>query len=188
MIYSSENPAIRLRALEPEDLELVYRIENDPTFWRHGATTVPYSRYALRQFITDCTGDIYRDGQVRLVVEFLKETERHETQWKAIGFADLVNFDAIHMRAEIGLLILPEYQGCHHGEAAMNALCHYAQSLHLHQIYAIIAATNKPATQLFTRLGFEASAPLRDWLRGEDDFVDAVVWQRALPTATTAAM
>ena len=186
MISSPDTPTLRLRALEPEDLELVYRIENDPTFWRHGSTTVPYSRYTLRQFIADSTGDIFRDRQVRLVIEIKEESGARA--WKAIGFADLVNFDAIHLRAEIGLLILPEHQGHHHGASAMQALCHYASSLHLHQIYAIIATTNKPATQLFTRLGFEASAPLHDWLRAEDSFVDAVVWQRMLPAATTATV
>lgn len=164
-------------------MELLYRIENDTDFWRHGSTTVPYSRYALRQFITDSTGDIFRDGQVRLVIEIKEETGANT--WKAIGFADLVNFDAIHLRAEIGLLILPEFQGRHYGKAAMNTLCRYAQSLHLHQIYAIIATTNKPATQLFSRLGFEASALLRDWLRFEDGFVDAVVWQKVLSAAAT---
>ena len=74
MISSPDTPTLRLRALEPEDLELVYRIENDPTFWRHGSTTVPYSRYTLRQFIADSTGDIFRDGQVRLVIEIKEES------------------------------------------------------------------------------------------------------------------
>ena len=90
MISSPDTPTLRLRALEPEDLELVYRIENDPTFWRHGSTTVPYSRYALRQFIADSTGDIFRDGQVRLVIEIKEESGARA--WKAIGFADLVNY------------------------------------------------------------------------------------------------
>ena len=39
---------ISLRALEPEDLELIYRLENDPDIWRWGTTTVPYSRFAVR--------------------------------------------------------------------------------------------------------------------------------------------
>lgn len=162
---------IRLRALEPEDLELVYRIENDPTFWHFGASTVPYSRYALRQYISSAQNDIYADGQVRLVIE---------TDGVAVGLADLTNFDAIHLRAEIGLLILPEYQGKHIGEAAVKALCQYARNLHLHQLYANIAVTNEPATRLFERLAFVPSTVLKDWLRSDDGFTDVRVWQQLL--------
>ena len=53
---------ISLRALEPEDLDLIYRIENDPDFWRHGSTTVPYSRYALRQYMESAQNDLFADG------------------------------------------------------------------------------------------------------------------------------
>ena len=167
----TSSPDIRLRALEPEDLELIYRIENDPHFWRFGASTVPYSRYVLRQYISSSQNDIFADGQVRLVIEH---------QGQAVGFADLTNFDAIHLRAEIGLAILPEYQGKHIGQSAVEALCDYARQLHLHQLYAIIATTNEPATRLFKLLAFDASATLHDWLRAEDNYVDAIVWQKCL--------
>ena len=40
-------PAIRLRAIEPEDLDLLYQIENDSSLWDVGTTNVPYSRYTL---------------------------------------------------------------------------------------------------------------------------------------------
>ena len=40
-------PDIRLRAIEPEDLDLLYRIENDRELWNVGTTNVPYSRYTL---------------------------------------------------------------------------------------------------------------------------------------------
>ena len=178
---------IRLRALEPEDLELMYRIENDARFWRHGTTTVPYSRYALREYLANSHNDIFADGQVRLVIERVATTEvattEGTTEITPIGFADLVNFDAIHLRAEIGLLILPEYQGQHCGRATLQHLCDYARQLHLHQIYAIIATTNEPAMQLFAHSAFEASTPLHDWLRTDEGFADAIVWQLYLSAA-----
>ena len=61
-----------------------------------------------------------------------------------------------------------------------KALCDYACRLHLHQLYAIIAATNKPATRLFKLLAFDASAVLHDWLRSEENYVDAIVWQKII--------
>ncbi|MCR5779581.1 MAG: GNAT family N-acetyltransferase [Bacteroidaceae bacterium] len=167
----TSTPDIHLRALEPEDLELAYRIENDPSFWRYSASTVPYSRYALREYIASVQNDIFADGQVRLVIMLGEE---------AVGFADLTNFDALHLRAEIGLAILPEHQEKHIGERAVQSLLDYARSLHIHQLYATIATTNKPASRLFERLAFEPSAYLKDWLRAEEGFVDAVVWQQII--------
>ena len=38
---------VLLRALEPEDLDMLYQIENNRQLWDVGTTNVPYSRYAL---------------------------------------------------------------------------------------------------------------------------------------------
>lgn len=167
---------VRLRAMEPEDLELIYRIENDPTFWRFGTTTVPYSRYVLRQYLASAQNDIFKDEQVRLIIE----TSNEHGQWHAVGLADLFNFSAQHLRAEVGLAILPEFQHVGLGYAAMQQLLDYAVRLRLHQVYAVIAVSNTPAARLFERLGFSASSCLKDWLLQADSFVDAFVWQKVL--------
>ena len=60
-------PTISLRALEPEDLDLLYHIENDDELWGVGVTNVPYSRYLLHDFISSTTGDIYTDKQIRSI-------------------------------------------------------------------------------------------------------------------------
>lgn len=177
---------IRLRALEPEDLGLLYDIENDPQFWQYGSTTVPYSRYALRRYLEETQNDLFADGQVRLVIETGSHlnpdvVKKAETKaWTAVGLADLFNLDALHLRAEIGLVILPVYQGKHYAEEAVKQLCNYARGLMLHQLTATIAVTNEKASRLFERLGFTPSARLSDWLRTMDDYVDAVVWQKII--------
>ena len=61
-------PTVNLRALEPEDLDLLYRIENDDELWAVGVTNVPYSRYLLHDFVSSSSGDIYTDKQVRLII------------------------------------------------------------------------------------------------------------------------
>ena len=74
---------VRLRAMEPEDLDMLYHIENDRSLWNVSATNVPYSRYALHNYIADAKNDIYIDGQVRLIIE----NEQQET----VGVIDLVD-------------------------------------------------------------------------------------------------
>lgn len=161
---------ITLRAMEPEDLELIFRIENDPEFWRFGNSSVPYSRWALRRFIETSANDLFADQQVRLVIQ----------GEVSMGLADLVNFSPRHQRAEISLAILPEFQGMHIGEQAVLKLERYAHGLGLHQLYAIIADTNHPASHLFQRLNYNPSALLKDWLLCDEKFVDAHVWQKQI--------
>ena len=66
---NSSKPSIRLRAIEPEDLDLLYRIENDVKLWNIGTTNVPYSRYILHDYVANASDDIYTDRQVRMMVE-----------------------------------------------------------------------------------------------------------------------
>ena len=51
-------PTVKLRALEPEDLEILYTIENNQSEWNVGATNVPYSRYVLRDYIANTASGI----------------------------------------------------------------------------------------------------------------------------------
>ena len=167
---------ITLRAMEPEDLELMFRIENDPEFWRYGTSSVPYSRWTLRRFIETSSNDLFADQQVRLVIQG-KDSSGNQVP---LGLADLVNFSPRHHRAEISLAILPEFQGQHFGERVVQELESYAHAMGLHQLYAIIGVTNHPANHLFLRLGYNSSTLLKDWLLCDDKFVDAHVWQKQI--------
>lgn len=170
---SSNLPIVKLRALEPEDLEILYTIENNPSEWNVGATNVPYSRYVLRDYIANTTSDIYADRQLRLMVT--------NDSGDTVGIVDLVNFEPRHLRAEIGIVILDRYRRHGYGEAALQKLITYARSiLHLHQLYAIVPVSNTSCIQLFDKLEFKESHCLRKWLFGDHGFEDAVMFCRML--------
>lgn len=173
MKYAAE---IKLRALEPEDLELIYRIENHPDFVRWSAASAPYSRYIIRQYLETTTNNLFSDQQVRLVIE----QQNADGEVISIGFADLTNYSPQHQRAEISLAILPEYQGNHAAEPAVRLLEEYARRLRLHQLYAIIAHTNAPALRLFQRLGYEETARLPQWIYDGNSYVEAHVFSQLL--------
>ena len=173
MIASSD---LRLRAAEPEDLELAYALENDTALWPYGSATTPFSRFALKQFLESATGDIYTDKQVRLTIE----RRQADDVWTPVGFADLFNFDPRHHRAEIGLALLPAWRGQNIGEQAVRLLMDYAVIIDLHMLYAIIGVDNGKASRTFERLGFQASAQLCDWLWNGDSYVEARVWQAVI--------
>jgi diamine N-acetyltransferase len=162
---------IRLRALEPEDLDLLYRVENDAELWDVGVTNVPYSRFLLHEYIAHASGDIYTDKQVRLIAE--------NSSGEVVGMVDLINFDPRHQRAEVGIVVERRWRRLGYGTAVLALLEHYAcHVLHLHQLYVVVAADNAAARQLFCAAGYEQVARLPQWLAADAGFQDAFVMQR----------
>lgn len=161
---------ISLRAIEPEDLDQLYSIENDTSLWSIGVTNVPYSRYVLHEYVAGASGDIYTDKQVRLMVE--------TAGGKVVGIVDVVDFSPNHLRAEVGIVIKREYRGHGYARAAMEKVIAYARDiLHLHQLYALAAASNVVALRLFETLGFKQHHLLKDWLYDGRDYHDTVFYQ-----------
>ena len=120
-------PIVKLRAMEPEDLDLLYRIENDASIWHVGTNNVPYSRYALHDYIAHASGDIYTDKEVRMMID----NEQGET----VGIVDLVNFSPQHQRAEIGIVIK---NGCRNLGYANAAIRRGGKQSNIHQSFRII--------------------------------------------------
>ena len=154
---------IQLRAIEPEDLEVLYRWENNADLWQVGDTLAPFS---------ESHRDIYDLKQLRLIIE-------HQKDRKAAGMMDLFNFDPYHSRAAMGMLIDPDYQHQGLGRRALNLMLEYSFSfLKLHQLYAHIPAHNKASLQLFLTSGFSIQGTLKDWLHTTEGYKDVLVLQR----------
>lgn len=163
-------PAINIRAMEPEDLDMLYQIENDTELWGVSSTNVPYSRYTLHDYIANATNDIYTDRQVRLVIE--------ASMGETVGLADIINFDPRHRHAEVGIAIIKTYRERGYAHAALHRLHAYArQTLLLHQLYAIVDTRNIQAVSLFTSLGYVHVATIPDWLYSGASYSDAVMLQ-----------
>ncbi len=173
MTFAADN--IRLRALEPEDLEWLYGVENDEELWQCGSSNVPYSRYALKTYIAESRHDIYADGQLRLAIETGDER-------LVSGCVDLMDFSPRHLRAEVGILLFPEHRGRGIATKVLGMLASYARGhLYMHQLYAIVSQENTKAQRLFERAGFERVSLLSDWLRDrEGDYVSAYVYSSRL--------
>ena len=147
---------IRLTALEPEDLELLYTIENDVEMWSVSSINVPYSRFSIREYLLGQKNDIYSDKQLRLVI-------REED--KAVGLIDMFDFSPENRRAEMGLAILKNERGKGYAEEAIRLLQEYCkETLALRQLYCIVPSDNKASMAMLKRTGFEETATLRDWL------------------------
>ncbi|MBQ2448029.1 MAG: GNAT family N-acetyltransferase [Bacteroidales bacterium] len=154
---------IYLRALEPEDLDFLYQIENDSSIWQYGANKAPVSRFCLKQYLENSLSQsLFESGELRLVIV-------EKNSGESLGLIDLFELDNFHARASIGIVIKKKAQGKSYGSMALKALCQYAKnSLLLHQLSAQIADSNKAALRLFYKCGFSACGMLKDWIRREN--------------------
>ena len=160
-----------LRALEPEDLEFLYTIENNESFWEISHTQTPFSKYLLKQYLENAYLDIFEAKQLRLLIEE-KSTKRQ------IGLIDLFDFNPQHKRAGIGILIHPNFQKNGFAFEALSILIDYAfKYLNLHQLYANITATNSKSISLFTKHKFKKVGIKKDWILSEGKFKDEILFQ-----------
>lgn len=161
-----------LRALEPEDLELVYNIENNEAFWEVSAQSTPYSQYVIRQYLENSHKDIYEVKQLRLVI--------CASAGEAIGLIDLYDFDPKQLRAGVGIVIENQKnRGKGYGEQALELLCKYCFThLGLRQLYAGVGADNFPSRRLFEKSGFRQAGRKKDWNFVNGSFKDELLYQR----------
>ena len=163
---------IFLRALEPEDLEFVYAIENNENIWEVSNTITPYSKYLIKQYLKNAHQDIYEAKQLRLAV---CKNDSSET----IGLIDLFDFDPKNKRACVGIIIQNEVdRNSGFGKEALGLIINYAfTQLQLHQLYANIGTENKASLSLFTTFGFVNIGVKKDWNFTKNTFQDEAFFQ-----------
>lgn len=169
-----ENKHILLRAPEPEDLELLYNWENDTKTWQVSNTVTPFSKFILRQYLETAGKDIFEARQLRLMID-LKKDKSSET----IGTIDLFDFDPLHLRAGVGILIASEKNRRKgHATQSLDLLIQYAfGTLHLHQLFCNILEDNLASIALFQKAGFEIIGIKKDWVRSGADWQDEYLLQ-----------
>ncbi|MBP9637961.1 MAG: GNAT family N-acetyltransferase [Bacteroidaceae bacterium] len=162
---------IYLRAVEPEDLDLMYEMENSPELWFVSSTFEPYSRHMLREYILSSQNDVFADKQLRLIIV-------RKSDQASLGTLDLDSFDPLHRRANIGIALRKEYRGNGYAQRSIELICDYAlQFLHFHQLVAYVPVNNKESMDLFTRCGFVQKMVLSDWLITPNGYQDVALFQ-----------
>ncbi|WP_435415710.1 GNAT family N-acetyltransferase [Polaribacter aestuariivivens] len=162
---------INLRALEPEDLEFLFQMENNESFWEISHTQTPFSKYVLKQYLENAHLDIYEAKQLRLIIE-------EKSNKKPIGMIDLFDFNPQHKRAGIGILIHPSFQQKGFAFEALTLLKKYTfKYFDIHQLYANITSDNSKSISLFEKHQFKKVGIKKDWLFNEGKFKDEILFQ-----------
>ena len=167
-----ENENIRLRAVEPEDLDRLYAWENNPQLWDVGNTRNPYSRYVLKQYIINSDKDIYETRQLRLMMVSVLTGE-------TVGTVDLFDFDIHNSRIALGLFVDAAYQGKGYAKQSLHLVEEYVFGyLKINQLYCHIAENNIPSIRLFEQEQYYKNGLLKDWIKTANGFENIVLFQQ----------
>lgn len=165
-----------LRALEPEDLDFIYEVENDEEIWEVSSTQTPYSRYLIKQYLENAHQDIYEAKQLRLAIC------RYE-DCLPVGLIDLFEYDPKNNRAGVGIMIQNrEARNTGIGSETLNLLIQYSfRHLNLHQLFANIDSENEASVKLFAKFGFIEIGTKKQWNLVDGHYKDEAMFQLINP-------
>ena len=165
---------IILRALEPEDLNFLYLIENNLDNWEISETKIPFSKYLLHEYLKTIGDDITKSGQLRLVIQ-------SKTSKEQVGLIDLFDFDAINRKCGIGIIINPESRNNRIATETLSLIAKYCKNtLNLHQLYCDIQSNNSTSISLFEKNGFVKTGVKKEWSLKANIYSDIFFYQKIL--------
>ncbi|ASB48195.1 GNAT family N-acetyltransferase [Alkalitalea saponilacus] len=167
-----KNDVLILRAVEPQDIDILYQWENNMEIWQAGNTLVPFSKYQLKKYIESSSLDLYQTKQLRLMIDLAAQNR------STIGMIDLFDFDPYHNRAGVGIMIHQSYRGKGYASSSLNLFIDYCfNHLGIHQLYCNIAVTNQASIELFTKNGFQKIGIRKEWLKTLKGWEDEALFQ-----------
>ncbi len=168
-----KNNNILLRAVEKNDLDYLYKWENDTSVWHLSSTLIPFSRYTLEQYIEAARQDIYEAKQLRLIIQ-------HINTAKPLGSIDLFDFDPYNLRGGIGILIAEntDRKKGYASEALDTYLNYCTKILGLKQVFCNILENNEDSMKLFINKGFIITGAKKDWIKAGDDWLTQYFLQK----------
>lgn len=163
--------SVTLRPVEPSDIELLLRWENDTSEWHTTSTVAPYSRTLIEEYVSNYRADLFGERQLRLMVTLNGSGE-------TVGTIDLYDFDPLNRRAMIGIYIDPTHRRHDIALEALDILARYAgRHVGMLQLAASVSADNTASRHLFTSAGYTHTATLPHWYVRSEGMVDALIFQ-----------
>ena len=162
-----------LRALEPDDLDILYDTENDKSLWKYSNTSSPFSKHSLKKFIENSHLDIIEHKQVRLVL-----SDKNNLPF---GFIDLFKYDMINKRAGVGVIIFEKYRSRGLGSISLDLIENYVKKyIPIHQLYANISSENIESIKLFEKHNYLKVGNKKDWIYYNNKYFDELLYQKIL--------
>lgn len=147
---------IRLRAVEPEDVDFMLECESDREAATWSDYRAPFSRHQLMSYALTYDADPFGAGQLRLIAQ--------TSGGLTVGIADLYELDPQDLRAYVGITIHPDHRRHGYGLKTLESLISYSRDrLGLRMLAAKISEQNPAALAIFRSAGFLPLCLLPHW-------------------------
>lgn len=174
MMLEKEN--IRLRAVEPEDAELMWNVESDSAQWIQNGMSAPLSRQNLLDYALSYDADPMSARQIRLIIE-------DKTDNEVVGIADIYDISPLHRHAFVGIYILPPKRRQGLGVKSLEILDDYAfRLLNINHLAAKIMAGNDASVALFRKAGYTCRGEIPAWFLCGSESIPLMVYSKILGT------
>lgn len=161
---------IFLRALELEDINYLFSIENNEKYWSISDSQIPFSKYLLNRYLKNSDMDIYEAKQLRLVIA--------DFQNITIGLIDLFDIDFKNNRAGVAIIINEKMRSKGFAKEALELLIKYSKThLSLHQLYCNILEDNTNSVNLFKSVEFKQVGLKKDWIKFDGKYKNELLLQ-----------
>lgn len=161
---------IFLRALELEDIDYLFSIENNEKYWSISDSQIPFSKYLLNRYLKNSDMDIYEAKQLRLVITDFKNI--------TIGLIDLFDIDFKNKRAGVAVIINEKMRNKGFAKEALEMLIKYSKThLSLHQLYCNILEDNTHSVNLFKSVQFKEVGLKKDWIKFDGKYKNEMLLQ-----------
>jgi RimJ/RimL family protein N-acetyltransferase len=164
-----EGPNIRLRAVEPEDLERYQSFDEDSEMARSGWwIPFPRSNYAGKQWIEKAALEDGQDDAFRFTIE----AKEHGV----IGSMNTLSCERRNGTFKYGIAIGREYWGRGYAKEAIRlVLRYYFEELRYQKVTVHIYAFNERSIKLHESLGFQHEGQLRRMIFTGGEYHDEVL-------------
>jgi diamine N-acetyltransferase len=164
---------IRLRPIEPWDIDKILEWENNHKNWRVSNTLVPFSKELITQYVNSAQ-DIYSTKQIRLIIT-------NQDDLSAIGSVDLFEFSPKHQRAGVGILVEEEHRGKGYALEALQLIDEYALTVvGIRNLFCNILEDNVESQRLFEKAGYVEVGRKIKWFNDQVDWLDEIMYQKVL--------
>jgi len=163
---------LKLRAVEPSDLQFLFELENDETLLDTGYARIPFSKNTLEVYLAQAH-DIYADKQLRLIAAI---------DGKACAMIDFYDFEAFHQRCMIGIVVHPQFRKIGIGFKSLVLALDFAQkNLGLKNLGAFIGKKNEKSVHLFEKANFQKCGAFKKYHRLVDgSYDDLLIYQKSI--------
>lgn len=167
------NKTVYLRTVEPSDVDHLLKWENATENWRISNTMVPFSRHLIEQYIQTAQ-DLFTLRQIRFII-CLNQTHT------PIGTVDLFDYEPIHQRIGVGILIESAHRNQGIGMEVLEIIAAYAlNGIGVRNLYCGILADNIASRALFTKAGYREVGCRKNWFNDKGKWIDEYQYQKQL--------